>query len=435
MKRVSAILIWLAIVAIGVSAIGRLNLQLVSSRRTYGISQTDPLVNAPPLVVFTTVALGGFRGIIADFLWMRSARLQYEGKYFELVQLADWITKLEPRFTDVWAYHAWNLAYNISVMFSDYGDRWRWVRHGFSLLRDEGLLYNPGEPHLLYELGWIFQHKIGGTSDDAHLYYKEAWADEMKALLGSGRPDLNLLDAATVTRMKQVYKLDPALMTEIEKDCGPLDWELPQAHAIYWATESRNCAHETFDIIAANRMIYQSLSDAFRRGRLAKSPDGSRIVPSPLLELYPYAIRAYERAISVPAIASTATDALRVFLSEAVTEFYVNGRMTEARDALSRLAAMTPELSDSMTIEEFVLATTVNRYAMKEKTDTFAPLEDVLLQQSYWRMSGNDELAGGYGNLAAILVRWYAASGTNVPLDQLSRDAERRAAETIDRMR
>ena len=34
---------------------------------------------APPLVAFTTVALGGFRGIIADFLWFRAMALQDEG--------------------------------------------------------------------------------------------------------------------------------------------------------------------------------------------------------------------------------------------------------------------------------------------------------------------------------------------------------------------
>ena len=62
--------------------------------------------NMPPLVALTTVALGGFRGLIADVLWLRATRMQEEGKYFEIVQLSDWITKLEPRFTPVWSFHA-----------------------------------------------------------------------------------------------------------------------------------------------------------------------------------------------------------------------------------------------------------------------------------------------------------------------------------------
>ena len=36
----------------------------------------------PPMVAFTTVALGGFRGVLADLLWLRTTGLQSQGKYF-----------------------------------------------------------------------------------------------------------------------------------------------------------------------------------------------------------------------------------------------------------------------------------------------------------------------------------------------------------------
>ena len=62
---------------------------------------------APPMVAFTTVALGGFRGLIADFLWLRAISLQDQGKYFEMVQLASWIMKLQPKSTATAAYLAW----------------------------------------------------------------------------------------------------------------------------------------------------------------------------------------------------------------------------------------------------------------------------------------------------------------------------------------
>ena len=92
-----------------------------------GLTRVAPLENAPPMLAFTTVALGGFRGLIANALWIRANELQNEGKYFEMVQLADWITKLEPTFVQVWIVQAWNMAYNISVKFPDPQDRWRWV--------------------------------------------------------------------------------------------------------------------------------------------------------------------------------------------------------------------------------------------------------------------------------------------------------------------
>jgi hypothetical protein len=54
------------------------------------------------MLAFTTVALGGFRGLISNLLWMRANDLQMDDKYFEAAQLADWITDLEPHFAQVW---------------------------------------------------------------------------------------------------------------------------------------------------------------------------------------------------------------------------------------------------------------------------------------------------------------------------------------------
>ena len=89
------------------------------------------------------MALGGFRGLISNFLWIRANDLQQEDKFFEMVQLADWITDLEPHFEQVWAFQAWNMAWNISVKFKDFSDRWRWVERGIELLRDDGLATTP----------------------------------------------------------------------------------------------------------------------------------------------------------------------------------------------------------------------------------------------------------------------------------------------------
>lgn len=100
----------------------RLNRQ----RLELGLTRVAPLENAPPVLAFTTVALGGFRGLIANLLWIRANDMQNEDRYFEQVQLSDWITKLEPTFVQVWLVQAWNMAYNISVKFRDPYDRWRW---------------------------------------------------------------------------------------------------------------------------------------------------------------------------------------------------------------------------------------------------------------------------------------------------------------------
>ena len=99
-----------------------------------------PTENMPPSLAFATVAMGAFRGLIVDILWMRADKLKEEGQFFDARQLAEWITKLQPRFAAVWEFQAWNMAYNISVAIpaTQPEQRWRWVKNGYELLRDEG---------------------------------------------------------------------------------------------------------------------------------------------------------------------------------------------------------------------------------------------------------------------------------------------------------
>ncbi|OVE74849.1 hypothetical protein BVX97_06215 [bacterium E08(2017)] len=234
--------------------------RLIDLRSEYKLDSAVHLENAPPLVAFTTTALGGFRGLLADALWLRISHLQMKGNYFEVVQLADWVTKLEPRNTEIWAYHAWNMAYNISVVMAEEPDRWRWVQNGIRLLRDEGATYNPGDPELYREIGWLFQHKIGLPMDFTHEYYKKMWAAEMRDLFGSGNPDLANLPDDVRKRMIEQYKLLPEVMLKIEHEHGRMDWLLPQAHSAYWAYRGLQIAEdETRSQFLCKTMLEQSL--------------------------------------------------------------------------------------------------------------------------------------------------------------------------------
>ena len=157
-----------------------------SARKEMKLVIDEPLENAPPSLAFATVAMGAFRGLVVDILWMRADKLKEEGQFFDAKQLAEWITTLQPRFASVWDFHAWNMAYNISVAMpaTQPQDRWRWVRNGYELLRDKGIPRNPKSIVLYRSLAWIFQHKIGAVSDDVHRYYKLQLANEMQPLLG-----------------------------------------------------------------------------------------------------------------------------------------------------------------------------------------------------------------------------------------------------------
>jgi hypothetical protein len=281
---------------LALAAAGRRHRSLLAKREHWGLTTAAPLENAPPLVAFTTVALGGFRGLLADMLWLRVSHLQDEGRTVELVQLSDWITKLEPRCTEIWAFHAWNMAYNVSVMLPDYSARWRWVHNGIRLLRDEGLVYNPGAPDLYCELGWLFQHKVGAHYDTAHRVYQREWAAAMAPFQPGARMDYAALaaDPALRARLERTLKLDPDTMRRIDAAYGPLNWRTAEAQAAYWGYRGRQAA-EPGVYLPADRMVFQSLAALFFKG----NRPGGRADPGtpPAVELFPGIVRAYREAL------------------------------------------------------------------------------------------------------------------------------------------
>lgn len=343
---------------------------LNTQREVLGLTRVTPLENAPPVLAFTTKALGGFRGLIANALWIRATELQEDGKYFEMVQLADWITKLEPNLPAVWVHLAWNMSYNISIKFSDYADRWKWVQRGITLLRDEALVYNPKEPDLYRELGWHFQHKLGNYLDDAHQYYKVQWAREMTAVLGSGHPNWDdLIHPKTPDQQERArvlhekYKLDPAWMKLVDEKYGPLEWRLPDAHAIYWATKglalTKDQELRKDQLVGLRRIIFQSLQLAFMRGRLIY-PDksGNEFVYGPNLDIVQITSDAYlQQADMEPDKRDNILNAHKNFLGTAVYHLYTHNRRKEAQHWLDEMKRLYPKyFAANLNLDDYALS-------------------------------------------------------------------------------
>jgi len=182
-------IICIACVALGLGLLVAAGMQIDyinAQRKDMGLIINEPLENAPPSLAFATIAMGAFRGLVVDALWIRADRLKEQGQYFDARQLAEWITTLQPRFAAVWVFHAWNMAYNISVTIPETRpeQRWQWVKNGYELLRDKAIPSNPRNIELYHELGRIFQHKIGSVSDNVHKYYKLQLAESIGPLLG-----------------------------------------------------------------------------------------------------------------------------------------------------------------------------------------------------------------------------------------------------------
>ena len=246
------------------------------------------------LTAYVTVGLAGFRGIVAEALWLRVAWLQDHSRYLELVQLSEWISALDPHSSDAWAYQSWNMAYNVSSVLPRDEDRWRWVEHGVSLLRDRAIPMNPQDSRLYRELGWLFQHKIGSDLDRAHIAYKLSLLAEIAPFLASdgSAPDPGSHAAA---RLRETLRMDAATMRELESRFGPIDWRVPASHAVYWASKALALAKPgSFDEIAARRMVHQSLTILVASGRFTGDPASKRWSAAPNPALVPGACAAFE---------------------------------------------------------------------------------------------------------------------------------------------
>jgi len=369
---IGLLLIWLS---------GRMHKPMQSLRWAGG--EPDEVMwgeDADPTVKLVTVMLGPFRGVIADVLWIRVSRLQDEGKYFELVQLADLITKLEPRFPEVWDYHAWNMAYNVSVYFDDPEERWRWVQNGANLIKDEGLKYNPTNAKLHDRLSWIYQHKIGMNSDNAHYYYKQQWFEEMEALIPSGKlgdvvfpPALlekgapspyklgeyeKMLEEGTIStnvfKLITDYKMRPYVLKKVDEKYGPLDWRLVTAHSLYWASMgleySKKMDHDTEQLY---RRISQSMMQQFQRGSAIPLPESKVMRFLPELDMVGDVIQSYNDAIEANPDQGTFPAGRKNFFRIAIPLLYLFDREDEARKYYDMMGQMYP--SDTRApFEDFV---------------------------------------------------------------------------------
>jgi hypothetical protein len=508
--RLRDISIWfvgLLVAAVLIIAAGT-NLDYINSQRQQmKLIINEPLENAPPSLAFVTVAMGAFRGLVVDILWLRADRLKEQGQFFDAKQLAEWITILQPRFASVWEFQAWNMAYNISVAMpqTQPQERWRWVKNGYELLRDKGIPLNPKSIVLYRELARIFQHKIGSVSDEVHKYYKLQLAKAMEPLIGPadnqtfealaeapaswqhimqdanvtplikflksadkvfvddehfvsnylslrqspsrfnqralevvddfrGTEALKKLDFfAKAYQLRNVWKLDPILMRQLNKLYGPidwndpnkhlpLDWRHPDSHAIYWAVKGLEVAGKkgpstgnemdyTVAEVNTDRIVGHSLQNLFRNGKIfiykmpvEASPDSSSQEPQQLkeeiflrpdlrmFEPYNQAIVTIIEKYTDPNDKKFSTHKIghRNMLKNAVLSFYQAGHRRQAQEIYEQLRKLYPLDDFKVPFVIFV------RNRLREELETLGlqnakEIVEMMLRESYFRFALRDD--------------------------------------------
>lgn len=397
---------------------------LERQREQLGVMLPVELQNAPPLLAFVSAASGGFRGIAANLLWIRADQLQQQERFFELYTLSDWITKLQPEFSQVWAMGAWNMAWNISVKYTDPADRWLWVRSGMEMLRDEGLRYNPRDPLLYRELAWIFQDKMGKYTDLAHKHYKKVWISEMYQVLGSDpRPEALANpqtddDRKRATILREKYKLDPAFMKQVDEKYGPLDWRMPESHSVYWAALGlTRCKGSAFDMLALRRSVWQSMQQAFQRGRLIEHQGTNRVDFGPNLNMIPKVNAGYEEMKNAdPEKREYISRAQVNFLKEAVQYLYTGSRHREAAQWFDYSRTnFTDFVPPGQSLDEFVVAGVTEVVSQANPGRIRALLEGMVTQYLQARYYGEDDEANGHALLARRVWEFYAEKHKDSP--------------------
>ena len=133
--------------------------------------------------------LGGFRGIVADYLWNRAEEYKREHDWDRLAQTVEMITKLQPHFLAIWTYQSWNLAYNVAVEWDAPEDKYQWIKKGIQFVQ-QGVQKNQRSPDLVWDTAWYYYHKLGFSDesiilrrlfrDDEDIDFKRYYDPELK---------------------------------------------------------------------------------------------------------------------------------------------------------------------------------------------------------------------------------------------------------------
>jgi hypothetical protein len=284
------------------------------------------------------------------------------------------------------------------------------------------------------ELAWFFQFKMGGNMDDAHLYYKLQWANQMEKVFGKAKPDWDeLINPTTDDAKRRVFtltnnfKMNPVIMKQLDETYGPLEWRLPEASAIYWAAVGMDMAKKNErkinpeDMMSLRRVIYQSMQLACLRGRLVRVSAGEadRVVDfAPNLQLIPKVNKAYEQEMKEDEKnADHIGIAHRNFLLDAIYFLHINGEKAAAKQWFDYLAKMYPDkpmlegVTNStprdLNVDDFAIARVQQEVGTLSHDKTRVVLEGLVTRALFCYATGQEREAQGLEGMAQNIYDRY----------------------------
>jgi hypothetical protein len=137
--------------------------QLAQMRANLNLAEAN-LGEIDPASESMKLASLGLRGVAATLLWNKADEYKVLHEWDRLSATLNQIANLQPHYEKVWEHQAHNLAYNVSLEFDDYRQRYAWVKKGMDFLT-EGVHKNRTAPRLIWYTGWFYGHKLGMSDE------------------------------------------------------------------------------------------------------------------------------------------------------------------------------------------------------------------------------------------------------------------------------
>jgi hypothetical protein len=229
--------------------------------------------------------------------------------------------------------------------------------------------------------------------------------------------------------------MNPEFMKEVDREFGPLEWRLPEAHAVYWAALGLKRAEENptkvkeDDKITLRRVIYQSMLLSFYRGRLVTNPFARAFEFGPNLDIIPKVNFAYEKSAREDEPNRDHIEkAHRNFLRDAVYFLYEYNRLAEAAQWYKYLSTTYPtktlisgdtnSLPANLTLDAYAVARVQEDVSDSGGIDRTKGIVQGLLVNSYRSLAvGEDGPSAGFRLLAQRLWETYQSG---IPTERLS---------------
>lgn len=125
-----------------------------------------------PLAAATSAAMGGFRGIAVDILWIQADTMMDNKQFYQLAAYYELISVLQPNFPAVFQFNSWNLAFNISAEWGRPEEKWDWIKKGIEFA-ESGFEYNKDSAALAFDIAFLYLHKV-----DADPYFVRKLREE-----------------------------------------------------------------------------------------------------------------------------------------------------------------------------------------------------------------------------------------------------------------